>query len=369
MSFWEKLGIKKRSFTNAYAPFQQYNLIADTAGKYVNGNTAMSVPTYAAAVTLMSTSLAKLSLHVEQNGKRVEENSVSALLERPSQLYDRFTLFQQAELNALNEGNGYIWIKRNSDKSPKELLLVNPAFVSIMFNGANYEYQVTPANGSTMKVKPEDMIHLRTPFLDYDAVKGIPYHKVLEKQLGLWLASQDFQNKYFSLGSNPMSILEVPEKLSQENREKVRASWEEMSMGDKKHRVGILDAGMKYQSLGHSFKDLEMKDLYEIVSKQIASVFSIAPSMLGLDGSNNTYTNTELQNMQFLQQSLLPRIIAFEAQLSKLFPEGSGLYAKFNYESLLRADSRSRAERLKTLVEAEIMTKEEARALEGLQND
>lgn len=367
MNFWEKLGFKKRSFTDAYAPVMPYNLIADTAGKAVNGNSAMSVPPYAAAVTLMSTSLAKLSLHIEKEGKRVEDNSIYELLKNPSQLYDRFTLFQQAELNALNEGNGFILIERNADKTPKQLLLVNPAFVSIIFQGGKYEYQVTPANGEMMKVKPEDMIHVKTPYLDYDAVKGVPYHKVLEKQLGLWLASQDYQNKYFSMGSNPLAVIEVDEKLSKEKREMVRESWEQMSAGDNKHRVAIVDAGMRHKNLGFNFQELEMQHIYDSITKQIASVFNIQPVMIGQDGSKNTYANTETQNMQFLQQALLPRIIAFEAQLSKLFPQGSGLTAKFNYESLLRADSKSRAERLKLLVESEIMTKDEARQIEGLQ--
>ncbi|CEN25135.1 phage portal protein [[Clostridium] sordellii] len=112
-----------------------------------------------------------------------------------------------------------------------------------------------------------------------------------------------------------------------------------------------------------------MKDIFTDITKQIASVFNINPYMIGHDGTSNTYSNIENQNIQYLQQTLMPLIISWEEQLIKLFPKNSPLSVKFNYESLLRADSSSRANRLKTLVDAKIMTIEEARKIEGLQGN
>ncbi|MCG3055991.1 phage portal protein, partial [Escherichia coli] len=119
-----------------------------------------------------------------------------------------------------------------------------------------------------------DMIHVKAPMLDMNAFKGIGYFKTLEKQLGLFLAAQSHQNKYFALGSNPIGIIEVDEKMSKEKRENVREAWEQMSQGDKKHRVGVVDAGMKYKPLGFNFAELEMNTLYDNITKQIASVFN-----------------------------------------------------------------------------------------------
>lgn len=365
MAFWDFLKLKKRNFTDHYAPFTQANFFNENAGQIVSGVTAMQVPPYASAINLLSTSLAKLTIHVEKDGKPIEEHPIKRLIENPSEFLDSYTLFQQAEMNRLNEGNAYVYIQRDKTGNADNLLLINPSFVNIMIEKGGYHYQVTN-NGSAFDVLPKDMIHVKSPVLDMNSLKGLGYYKILERQIGLWLAAQSHQNNYFALGSNPNSIIEVPEKLSPEKRETVREAWERLNGATNKHRVAVVDAGMKYQKMGFNFQELEMNVLFDSVTKQIASVFNVAPYMLGHEGTGNTYTNVETQNMNFLQQALMPSIVAWEHQLKKLFVKGDGYRAKFNYETLLRADSKTRAERIKTLVEAKVMTEDEGRQYEGL---
>lgn len=363
MKIFDKL--KKRAFTDNYAPFTQSNFFNENAGQVVSSVTAMNVPPYAAAINLLSSSLAKLSVHIMKDGERVDNHPIAQLLESPNDSIDGYTLFQQAEMNRLNEGNAYIYIERDRLGIAENLLLVNPSYVNILIENGSVRYQVT-ANGKMFDVKPKDMIHVKSPMLDMNSLKGIGYFKMLERQIGLWLAAQSHQNNYFALGSNPNSIIEVPEKLSPEKREMVREAWEKLNGATNKHRVAVVDAGMKYQKMGFNFQELEMNVLFDNVTKQIASVFNIAPNLLGHQGSSNTYENVETQNLRFLQQALMPAIIAWEYQLKKLFVKGDGFSAKFNYETLLRADSKTRAERLKLLVESNVMSTDEARQYEGL---
>lgn len=356
--------IRKRSYEN-YKPFSQSYFITDNAGEIVNGMTSMSCPPYASAVNLISTSLGKLSRHVMKDGERVEKHFTEKLMQNPNPWIDGYTLFQQAEMHRLNDGNAYIEIIRNDKGMAKELFLINPSFVSILLENGGYVYQVN-RNGKTFKVDPKNMIHVKSPFLDTNTLKGLGYHTVLSRQIGLWLAGQGHQARYFALGSNPTSILETSEKLSKDSKTAVREAWEELNGKGNKHRVAVLDGGFTYKSMGFNFDELQMTEMYDNLTKQIASVFNIAPYLLGHDGSKNTYSNVESQNMQFLQQALMPGIIAWEQQLQKLFNPSSSFYIKFNYETLLRADSTNRATRLKTLVEANIMTSDEARQYEGL---
>lgn len=366
MGFWDLFNFKKRDFTDHYAPFTQANFFNENAGQIVSSVTAMQVPPYASAINLLSTSLAKLTIHVEKAGKSIEEHPIKRLLENPSEFLDSYTLFQQAEMNRLNEGNAYVYIQRDKTGNADNLLLINPSFVNIMIEKGGYYYQVTN-NGSSFDVLPKDMIHVKSPVLDMNSLKGLGYYKILERQIGLWLAAQSHQNNYFALGSNPNSIIETPEKLSPEKRKMVREAWEKLNGGStNRHRVAVVDAGMKYQKMGFNFQELEMNVLFDNMTKQIASVFNVAPYMLGHEGTGNTYTNVETQNMNFLQQALMPSIVAWEHQLKKLFVKDDGYRAKFNYETLLRADSKTRAERIKTLVDAKVMTEDEGRQYEGL---
>lgn len=358
MGFWKDM------FTRNYEPFTEMPFAYNYSNEEVNGNTALQCPPYVASINLMTTSLAKLGKHVMSDGKRVEGHPVEKLLRQPNPFVDGYTFFQQAEMQRLNDGNAYIHITRVGGVA-SSLMLLHPSNVVNKIEGGKFFYEVRQG-GQYLKVEPKDMIHVKSPFSDGDMFKGIGYHGILKEQLGLWLAAQKHQARYFSLGSDPTSLLTTEEKLSEEKRANVREAWERLNSNDNKHRVAVLDAGFKFQKLGAAFSDLEMNVMFSELTKQIASTFNIAPYLVGHDGSKNTYSNIESQNMQFLQQSLMPGITAWEYQLSKLFDEGSSYSIKFNFESLLRADSKSRAERLNLLVSSSIITVNEAREHEGL---
>lgn len=354
-----------RLFKRNYDPFKEHTFTFNYSNEPITSRTALEVPPYVSAINLMTTSLAKLGRHVFKDGERVEGHPIEKLLQSPNPFIDGYTFFQQAEMQRLNEGNAYIHITRNEKGIAKVLMLIDPANVTHKVENGSFHYEVRQG-ATTINVLPKDMIHVKAPFSDTDIFKGIGYYSVLKEQLGLWLSAQKHQSRYFSLGSDPTSLLTTDEKLSPEKRENVRKAWEKLNSNENRHRVAVLDAGFKFEKLGTSFNELEMNAMFNELSIQIASAFNISPYLLGREGSKNTYSNVESQNMQFLQYALMPSIETWESQLHKLFNEDSSYYIRFNYESLLRADSKSRAERLTQLVNADIITKDEAREYEGM---
>jgi len=355
---------KRSEPTGNYDVFTNSTMVANNASEMVSSDTALQVPPYASAVNLLSTSLAKLSRHTFHNGVRVEGHYVEKLLQNPNELMDGYTLFQQAEMYRIQEGNCYIYIQRNNKEEATKLLLINPTMVTVKLEGDSYFYYVKSAHGNQIRVKPIDMIHVRGNVLDNLNGRGMP--TILKEQLGLWLAAQKHQATYFALGGNPTSVLSTDEQLSEPKRKLVREAWEKLNGAANRHRVAVIDGGFKYQSLAHNWQELEMNALYDQLTKQIASVFNIPGFMIGHDGSKNTYSNVESQNMQYLQQALMPSITAWEYQLQKIFGYNGAMYIKFNYETLLRADSKTRAERIKILIDSDVLTAEEGREYEGL---
>lgn len=352
---------RKRSFDNPWIEnSKRYRL--ENAGQDVNYETALLCPPYTSSINLISTSIAKLSKHVFIDNKRIEGHSIEKLLKYPNPFMDGYTLTQQAEKKRLNEGNAYILIDRDNQGYAKNLWLINTD-VRLEKDGF-YKMNI---NGSLQVIHPNDIIHIKTNHMYLDNFKGIGYSTILRRQIGLWLAAQSYQSTYFANGTKPNGIITLNTELNEEMRNKVRDAWEENHKGENQNKVAVMPKGMDFKETSLStFNDLQMKDTFNELTKQIASVFNLSPYMIGHDGTSNTYSNIESQNINFLQQALMPSIISWEQQLIKLFPSSDNLSVKFNYESLLRADSLSRANRLKTLVDSEIMTKEEARSLEGL---
>lgn len=352
---------RKRNFDNPWMEnSRKYRL--ENAGQDVNYETSLLCPPYTSSINLISTSIAKLSKHVFIDNKRIEGHSIEKLLKYPNPFMDGYTLIQQAEKKRLNEGNAYILIDRDNQGYAKNLWLINTD-VRLEKDGF-YKMNI---KGSLQVIHPNDIIHIKTNHMDLDNFKGIGYSTILRRQIGLWLAAQLYQSTYFANGTKPNGIITLNTELNEEMRKKVRDAWEENHKGENQNKVAVMPKGMDFKETSFStFNDLQMKDTFNELTKQIASVFNLSPYMIGHDGTSNTYSNIESQNINFLQQALMPSIISWEQQLVKLFPSSGNFSIKFNYESLLRADSLSRANRLKTLVDSEIMTKDEARALEGL---
>ncbi|MGL5714122.1 MAG: phage portal protein [Paraclostridium sp.] len=352
---------RKRNFDNPWKENSK-KYILENAGQDVNCETALMCPPYVSSINIISTSIAKLSKHVLLDGKRIKGHQIEKLLRNPNPFMDGYTLIQQAEKIRLNEGNSYILIDRDNQGYAKQLWLVN-SDVRLEKDG----YYKLNINGSQRVIHPNDMIHLKTNQIDLENFKGIGYSSTLRRQIGLWLAAQSYQSTYFANGSKPNGIIALNTELNEEMRNKVRDAWEENHSKENKNKVAVMPKGMEFKETSLSnFNDLQMKDTFNELTKQIASVFNLSPYMIGHDGTSNTYSNIESQNIHFLQQTLMPLIISWEQQLTKLFPSTTNIYVKFNYESLLRADSLSRANRLKILVDSEIMSKEEARTMEGL---
>lgn len=328
----------------------------------VDGVNALNCPPYMAAITLLSTSLSKLGKHVMNDGKRVNNHPLERLLNNPNPFIDGYTMFLQAETQRLNNGNAYIQIIRDNNGNPTALMLIDQANVNFELASSGFVYKVSTAAGEK-HIDPKDMIHVRSPYLDSN-MKGIGYHAILKEQIKLWLAAQKHQTNYFELGAHPISMLQTSEMLEPEAKKRVRDEWEQLNGNNNKHRVAVLDGKFDYKHLGTNFDELELNAMYSELTKQMASAFNIAPFLLGHDGSKNTYSNIESQNMQFLQNSLMPGITAWEQQLNKLCVNGD--YVRFNIDTLLRADSTSRAERLTKLVQANIISVNEAREYENL---
>lgn len=337
-----------------YAPF-------NVATINIDGVNALNCPPYMAAVTLLATSLAKLGRHVMSDGQRIVNHPIEKLLNEPNPFIDGYTLFLQAEINRLNTGNGYIHITRDERGIATALMLIDPGNVTMHMTNGGFYYTL----GSDKQVSAKDMIHVRNSHLDSE-MRGVGYYVILKEQLKLWLSAQKHQTEYFELGAFPKALLESDEPLSEDAKRIVRKEWQKgMSEQNTKLKIAVSDKRLSYKPLAVNFKEMELNVMYGEMTKQIASAFNLAPYLLAHDGSKNTYSNIESQNMQFLQNALMPGITAWEYQLKKLFMN-DGNSVKFNIETLLRADSSSRAERLTKLVQAQIIDVDEARAYEGL---
>ena len=68
-----------------------------------------------------------------------------------------------------------------------------------------------------------------------------------KNSLGLSLACEDFGSSFFANGATPSGVLEYPNTVK--DPEKVRDAWRRAYGSGNRHKIAVLEQGMKYQSI------------------------------------------------------------------------------------------------------------------------
>jgi len=99
--------------------------------------------------------------------------------------------------------------------------------------------------------------------------------------------------------------------------------------------------------------------------RDIARIYRIPSHLIGATGDNQTYQNVEQASLNFLIFTITPWLRRLEIALSRIL--GPDMDVVFDFSSLLRADSLTRA-RVNTMsIQAGAMSPNEARQTFGLE--
>jgi HK97 family phage portal protein len=132
----------------------------------------------------------------------------------------------------------------------------------------------------------------------------------------------------------------------------------------------ILEGGWKYERLSMPPAEAELLATREFEIEEICRFYGVPPFMVGHTSKTTSWgTGIESQLLAYHTLTLRPILKNAEGAIKRrlLAPgERSRIDVEFNVEGLLRADSAGRAAFLKSMVEAGIMSRNEARQREGL---
>ena len=128
-----------------------------------------------------------------------------------------------------------------------------------------------------------------------------------------------------------------------------------------------LPLGHELKSIGFSPDQMQLLDLQKFCIEQIARIYSLPPVFLQ-DLSNGTYSNVEQQDLHFVKHTLRRWIEQTEQEMNlKLFGRESDMSVRFNVDSLLRGDLKTRMEAHATAIQNGVKTPNEIRDVEGLE--
>jgi len=328
-----------------------------------SGAESLQLSAVYACVSLISDTIAMMDasvVRVGNNGTRkvMKNNQVHNLISRePNEFIGSYEFFQRMVSDALLYGCGHAYIDRSGTKIQMYHIPASRiSYVTDPLTGEKY-YSY---DGAPSRIPQRDI-------LEVQAFRGLNPTHVQIQNLSTAKAVQDFGSTFFKNGGMLGGILSTKEHMSAEQMRQAQSTWErEYSGSHNAHKVAILGGGFQYQPLSVPLEQLQFLGMKKYSTEEIARIYQVPPAMIGME-SNTAYNNYEQQILQFHQGCILPWVRRIELEIERKLLRGDrNLHCQFDVDTLLRADSDSRARFYHSMLQDGVMSINEVRSKEGL---
>lgn len=344
-----------------------------SAGVAVTEATALQDPTVLGCVRVISETIGSLPVKVytlDDDGDAVEApgHPVARLLAQPNDLMTGVEYTETKATNLALWGNGYS-LKEDvrSDGSVVSLMPIASSLVNPRRNDAGgLTYDVND-RGKVVPYPAEKVWHVKG--ISTGGLVGYSPLGYARQTIGLSLATQELQSKFFANGAMPSYFVSIAKWLNPNERQKALENLNQLWGGvENAYRAQLLEGGMTAAPAMLPLEDAQFMQLKKLTALDICRFYRMPPHMVGiLDQATNN--NIEHQALEFVMYTLRPWLTRIEASANRwLFSkEDRGrFFVRFDVDDLLRADSAARSELYSTYVQNGILSRNEVRALEKM---
>lgn len=347
----------KRSIVSADSPWADI-LAADatSTGLNVSPDTSLRVSAVYAGVRLLAESVSSLPVDiVRREGNRSTEvdHPVGRLVtHEPNPEMDAAEMWRTIMGWMLLEGNAYLYIERGGGGTPAGLwpLPANSVTVGrdttrrpyfdVHIGVVDHRYPGVPLSA---RLGPEDVLHYRA---FGTGMYGLSPIRQIREAIGTAVAAQRYMAKFYANDASPGGFISVPENLTDEQHQRMEASWKSAHQGlDRAHLTAILEGGAKWETVGLNPGDAAFIETQRWEVAEIARALGVPPHLIGdVDRSTSWGSGIAEQGIGFVTYTLTPWITRLEQVTRRglLTEIDSRWRAKWRVEGLQRGDAQSR---------------------------
>lgn len=336
-------------------------------------STALQVGDVWACVKVLADAAASVPLiayrRLDSGRVRLSSGKLAGLLDRPAPATTQANLIAQMVGHLTLFGNTFLGKFRDGGGRLEQLGMLHPDQVRVeLVNGVPL-YTVTGPKGKQSRHGPDDIVHIKA--MSTDGLVGLSPIKQCRTALGLSAGLGDHALAFFQHGGRPSGILTLPQGSGKDAVSSLAMQAEGRHGGAKNaHRIAVITGEVDWKQISGPLDDLQFVEQRKLSTAEIARVFRVPPWMIGASsGDSMTYSNVEQQQLAFVTHSLRPWLVVIEQAISAdsdLCP--GSVYVEFLLDSLLRADSKTRAEVYTAALDPITgwMRRDEVRRLENL---
>jgi HK97 family phage portal protein len=298
------------------------------------------------------------------DGSKFVDNAhpLSYLINEPNEAQTRYEFVQWMAMQLKLTGNAYAVIIRDpTTQRPVELNPIPTKRVKAQLTPTGILYHI---EGRDEPIAGIDMVHFRGMTAD-DLTTGLNPIQLHANSLGITIGAERSTARFY--GKNASLKWAIKWKGAQpsvEAAQKTKQTFINVLEGN--DPVTVLPDGTDLEQLNLSPQEAEFIAARKYGAEDIARMFGVPAYMIGAD-SSGIKSSVEQQAQDFYTQTILPTVTMMEQELRRKLTteaEKGTYYFKFVFNSLLRADAKSRAEYYNMGIRGGWLSPNEARSLE-----
>lgn len=329
---------------------------------------AVTIPAVYRAVQLLMTSVSQLSLDIERQGQLVPDNS--PLVRRPSLDMSRSDFLELTVSSLATNGNAF-WFKETAGTGELVSLdVLDPRFVTVVKDPKTGRISYGHKGNTYTGAQIEHLHLFRLP----GQLRGLGPIQAAQESMRGTIDMREHMARWFTNTGQPAGILSSDQELTPEDARAYRNAWNGLDpyTGDAVEQTGnpsgikVLGKGTSYHPILLSPKDALWLDAQAFSTLEVARLFGVPSSLMyaAIEGNSQTYSNVEQEWLAFARFSLMQYLRKIEEAFTNVTPRGQTV--RFNLETLLRSDTKTRYQSYQLGITAGWLDPDEVRATENL---
>ena len=341
--FWKKKKIEKRESVDC--DVKMADILLKPKGDTITPQESLENTGVLGCVRVLSESMAKMPLkvyRVTDNGNVIDRSTPEARLFKSgvNPFQSTYSWVETAMTHLAHvDGNSFSLIKRNSAGRVNRLDPLDPADITIHTRQDDPEpiydhvrLGIIPFN---------KILHIKG--LSADGFRGVTPMAFYSKAAKIGIHAQNFALSFFKNSGILGGLLKTDKRMPLETQVALLDSFAQMHTGDGVYSTKVLADGLEYEPITSDNTKSQMIETRKFQILEICRVFGVPPHMLA-DLERATFSNIEQQGIDFVTYTLSAWMIRFESEINRKFWPKGNYFVKFNADSMLRADAKSRME-------------------------
>ncbi|MCD6379651.1 phage portal protein, partial [bacterium] len=296
----------------------------------------------------------------EPEWQEIEAHPALKLFNNPNQFMTRSELFHLTAQHLELVGESMWLLVKEKNGLIIGILPVNPTRFTLKLKNNipnHWEYMTTD---STIELPLEDIVHFKYPN-PINPYRGLSPLRAVAQTVDSDYYASEWNKNFFYNAATPRLAFISPQPLPEKERKRLRMMIDKFYSGIKNaHKAIILTGGLEVKPIQITQKDMEFLNLKKFNREEIAMVFGVPLTKLGINENANRAI-AYIQDYTFAKDTITPKLVLLREALNKYYLSNWNEPLYFDFDSIVPKDEEWEIKKYVMLVQNDILTINEVR--------